>query len=141
MGTPTRERQQIWKEKQAAGGKKSINVMVSAEVKGMIDKEKASTGKTIAEIIERSVREHLVNSPSNRRRINIDPSQLTEMQKNVLRSVRRKDSNPDYKNAWIPNSLNRMNYETLSGVEKWDNEEVQAALDYMDEHNLRWSLG
>jgi len=141
MGTPTRERQKKWKEKQTSVGRKSVNVMVSAEVKEMIDRERAFTGDTIAGIIERSVRAHLRSEPSNRRRIGIDPDNLTEAQQNALRSVKRKDSNPDYKNSWIPNSLNRMNYETLSGVEKWDDEEVKAALDYMDEHNLRWSIG
>ncbi|UCF81887.1 MAG: hypothetical protein JSV50_11755 [Desulfobacteraceae bacterium] len=55
MKTPNRERQKRWKEKQVSEGKKSLSVMVAAETKALIDKERKRTGETIASIIERAI--------------------------------------------------------------------------------------
>ncbi len=140
MGTPTKDRQQKWKAKQTASGKKSVNVMISAEVKEMIDKEKAYTGDTISHIIEQSVREHLRSAPSNRRRIDLDSEKLTDTQKVTLKIVRRQRSINRYSLSEIADGNNRFQTETLSGVKEWDDEEVQAALDYIDEHQLWYSL-
>jgi CO dehydrogenase/acetyl-CoA synthase epsilon subunit len=138
METPAKDRQRKWKDKQASEGKKAVNVMLSAEIKEMIDKEKVETGETIGKIIERAIRNLLAHG--NRRKIEINPNDLTKKQKGTMAMVRTMHAKSRLPNSRIASFNNKTNRETISDISKWDKEEVQAILDYIDEHDLRYRL-
>ncbi len=48
-------RQQRWRRRRQAQGRRSVTVMVSAETKAVLDKERARTGETLAQVVERAV--------------------------------------------------------------------------------------
>jgi hypothetical protein len=55
MKPSNRERQRKWKQKQASNGMRAITVMLSVEIKDLIDRKRKETGATIAQIIETAV--------------------------------------------------------------------------------------
>ena len=60
MKTSNRDRQRKWRQKQASNGKQPLTVMISAEIKDLIDRKRKQTGSTIAHIIETAVANQLV---------------------------------------------------------------------------------
>jgi hypothetical protein len=64
MKTPNRERQRKWKQKQVANGMRTLTVMLPAEIKALIDRERKESRTTIAQIIERAV-VNLLATPEN----------------------------------------------------------------------------
>jgi hypothetical protein len=64
MKTANRERQRKWKQKQASNGMRAVTVMLSAEIKSLIDQKRKETGTTIAQIIETAV-VNLLAAPEN----------------------------------------------------------------------------
>lgn len=63
MTTSGKERQQKFRDKQKSKGKKPVTVMLPAELKELIDKEKERTGETITSIIEKAVTRLLDPAP------------------------------------------------------------------------------
>jgi hypothetical protein len=55
MKTPNRERQRKWKQKQVSNGMRTVTVMLSVEIKNLIDQKRKETGTTIAHIIETAI--------------------------------------------------------------------------------------
>jgi hypothetical protein len=55
MKTSNRERQRKWRQKQASIGMRMVTVMLPAEIKDLIDRQKKETGATMAQIIETAV--------------------------------------------------------------------------------------
>jgi hypothetical protein len=50
-----RQRQQRWRKRRQAEGRRSLTVMVSAEAKQILDRERARSGETLAQVIDRAV--------------------------------------------------------------------------------------
>ena len=55
MKTSNRDRQRKWKQKQASNGMRALTVMLPAEIKDLIDRQRKETGATLAQIIETAV--------------------------------------------------------------------------------------
>ncbi|MGD8367543.1 MAG: hypothetical protein PVG78_07875 [Desulfobacterales bacterium] len=49
-----RKRQQRWRKRRQAEGRRSLTVMVSTEAKQIFDEERARSGETLAQVIERA---------------------------------------------------------------------------------------
>ena len=55
MKTSTRERQRRWRQRQISSGRQAVTVMLTAEIKDLIDRERKETGLTIAQIVATAV--------------------------------------------------------------------------------------
>ncbi len=55
MKATNRERQKKWRQKQVSNGLRTVTVMLSVEIKDLIDRRRKETGMTIAHIIETAV--------------------------------------------------------------------------------------
>ncbi|MBT8331957.1 MAG: hypothetical protein KJP06_06460 [Deltaproteobacteria bacterium] len=55
MAISNKDRQRKWRQKKAAGGMRSLTVLLPAEIKGLIDRKRKESGATIARIIETAV--------------------------------------------------------------------------------------
>ena len=60
-----RERQRRWRAKHRSQGKRPISIMLSNDVKDLINQEKRRTGETIAQLVERAIR-HISNPDAAR---------------------------------------------------------------------------
>jgi hypothetical protein len=143
MLTPNKERQRKWKAIQASEGRKPVTVMLSAEVKDLIDKERERTGGTIAGIIEKAVINLLNPSPVDSI---FDKADLIGDDKLDF-IISHPDGRKIFKavglyyntgaNAErIADSLNSGTLKTFSGNDEWTVEEVKEILDVVENDRL-----
>jgi hypothetical protein len=140
MKTTTKERQRKWKAKKASEGKKQVTVMMSAEVKNLIDRERKKTRGTIAGIIEKAVINLLNPSP-------VDSDTAITINKNLDFIRTHPDGRKIYEIAGrfyntganaerIAYFLNQGKLQTFSGNDKWTVEEVKEILDVVENDRL-----
>jgi hypothetical protein len=130
------ERQKKWKVNQTSAGKKAVTVMLDAEIKKLIDKERKRSGENIASIIEKAV-VNLLN-PSQKNLTSEKHSHTSNGIENQIKShPNRKEiltlvgkfHNSGTNPSTIATILTTQNYETLSGNDKWTGDDVKDILD------------
>jgi hypothetical protein len=136
MGTPNKDRQRKWKEKQTAEGKKAVTVMLSERAKDLIDRECKKTDETIADVIERAIANLFGVVTSNKEWYKLPPSKLTGKQKEIIRKVNRRRYGLFMNPSEIAGIYNKRSVPTLTGAAQWDEAEVQLILDYLKKDNL-----
>ena len=149
MVTTSRERHRKWKVNQTSAGKRAVTVMLAADIKDLIDQERKRTGETIAGVIERAVVNLFKPAPADS---TIDNPSVTSnnLEDLIMAHPERKRiltavglfNNSKAKTNTIAFMLNRQNYKTFSGKDKWTEEDVNEIVDFIVNKNrlLYWKI-
>jgi len=144
MATTIRERQRKWKVNQTSGGKRAVIVMVTPDIKDLIDKERRKTGETVAGVIEKAIVNFFkpVPADSTNDKPSVTSNNIKDLiiahpdWKKILAAIGRLN-NTGAKASTIASLLSNQNYKTFHGNNKWTEEDVKEIVDLIQKNKKR----
>jgi hypothetical protein len=109
------------KERHVSEDKKTVTIKVSAELKGLLDKERKLTGETITQIIERAV-SNLQNSDQRKSPYNANQELHANQLRKIANDLRQIVSKVDKIAAeQVPDKSEALNFVVVSKKHPWHN--------------------